>query len=55
MSLSNLSDPEVLVISKMELFIKIFNKISKSSILNAAGMAIYSDSYHPPVATVLLW
>ena len=40
--------------SKMELFVTIVNRISKSYILNAAGVSIYSDSYHPPAAIVLL-
>ena len=55
MSFWNLGDPEVLLISKMELFVTIVNRISKSYILNAAGVSIYSDSYHLPVATVLPW
>ena len=53
MSLWNPGDPEVPLISKMELFVTTVNRISKSYILNAAGASIYSDSYHPPVATVL--
>ena len=55
MTLWNLGDPEVSLISKMELFLTIFNRISKSTILNVGGISIYSDSYYPPVATVLPW
>ena len=37
----------------MKLFVTIFNRILKSSILNAGGVSSYSDSYRPPAATVL--
>ena len=50
----NPDDPEVLLMSKMEPFVTTVNRISKSYILNAAGVSIYSDSCHPPVAIVLL-
>ena len=46
MSLWNPGDPEALLISKMELFVTIVNRILKSSILNAAGFSICSDCYH---------